>query len=588
MDGQTALKAKALFDQLDTSAMSSEELQLHGQLKTRLENEPAVAVAMRRQNPPAAQFGDPRAHEDTPLESIFPAAAHPLDAITGFLSNLDPRGLAHPIDAFMNDWNARGAAMDRLRSRGAKLITDDPQSAEPGEDVRNMFEWAVPVLGPAMARAGRQMESTDPTERARGFGGAIAATSGPKIVSKAISAARAPSRILQRRPPPSPPLPEIWNGPEPRGTMPITTETTAPPSLRANLAEYLLREAASKVPGVGTFLADKLKGSIARPRTTSTVIGQMDLGEPAAFGDAPEQPINPFKPREVPATQFEPRDASGKYVPRKSIPLKSDNNIASGAEEAVPSPKPGTFMRWRSKSGQYRTGKLVDVKTDQAGKHTFYFKADHLPRETEPVKVPESAIVRESDTRSPSAPEPAPSLRPAMTVAQRIEQNRQANLAATRTAGQFAAERERTMPVITPRPAPGTSTPAPAPSPPSATTRVSEPSTISTPKGEGVHTHTFTNPHTGESIHRVELKDGTSTVVPAAEPAAEPASVPGERAPGTVMRWKRKSTGEVRTGKLVEVETDQQTGKRIFHIQADHLPKNAAPVAVPEANLIRE
>lgn len=137
----------------------------------------------RKENPPATVNGDPNAPRESFLEQVFPAAAHPLDAIGGFARAMNPLpALLHPTDAIQNDLDARKNAFNSIKpSTGVT----DPQT---GENIRNLFAALVPFFGPAMASAGRQMESTDPSERAAGFGAAVANTSGPKIAAQVAPA----------------------------------------------------------------------------------------------------------------------------------------------------------------------------------------------------------------------------------------------------------------------------------------------------------------------------------------------------------------------------------------------------------------
>lgn len=146
-------------------------------------------IEYRKQNPPAASHGDPRAVPQSLLEQVMPALAHPVAALSGFANAVNPVGLVqavnHPIDTIQNDAAARAKAFNDIKPSTG--ITD-PQA---GENVRNLFAALVPFFGPAMASAGRQMESADPTQRATGFGAAIGNTSGPAIVAKAPALAGA-------------------------------------------------------------------------------------------------------------------------------------------------------------------------------------------------------------------------------------------------------------------------------------------------------------------------------------------------------------------------------------------------------------
>lgn len=151
--------------------------------------DPRTSVAMRKESPPATAHGDPNAKPESTLERIAAPIAHPLDTAGGLLSAVNPLpALMHPVDAWNADMAARGAAMSRLRAEGSQLITRDPMDPKSGQDLRDMFTYAVPLLGPAMAHAGEQMESTDATERASGFGGAVGLTSGPSVAGHMMSA----------------------------------------------------------------------------------------------------------------------------------------------------------------------------------------------------------------------------------------------------------------------------------------------------------------------------------------------------------------------------------------------------------------
>lgn len=151
---------------------------------------PRAQVAYRREHPPAAAQGDPNAKPESTLERIAAPIAHPLETASGLLSAVNPvPALLHPVDAWNADMAARGAAMDRLRAEGSKLITRDPADPKSGQDLRDMFTYAVPLIGPAMAHAGEQMGSPDAAERARGFGGAVGLTSGPAVAGRLASGA---------------------------------------------------------------------------------------------------------------------------------------------------------------------------------------------------------------------------------------------------------------------------------------------------------------------------------------------------------------------------------------------------------------
>lgn len=513
MNGQTALRAKQLFDQLDTSTMSPEELQLHGQIKQRLEREPAIAIAMRRAEP-TQKFN---------------------------LQPNDQRGFFHSLANAIPLPSAPGAGAGGIPVNSEEMKSSLLHMLVPG--LSQVEQIGSLVHDPSFENFNRHLNPlAGPAEQI--WEGNVRGGVGSALPFLAMSLAApfvpAPETAVAARTR----LPEVWNGPEPFGTMPIREITETPGTELPPVIESIIKKAAAaKAPIIGPYLVSKLLKKISQPTSSVREVGQVDLASTAAYGDAPDQPLNPFKPRNVPATQFEPRGASGRYAPRKSIPLKSDSaaDVAAQAGHGL--------------SARPATAPAVETRPARS--------------EEAPSPSPQSSSNQDTAALTPRAV-------PSASAAERIERNRQANLAATRKALGLAEERERTTPIAT-RPAPK----APA------NTAV-EPSTMSTPKGEGTHTHTFTNPRTGENVHRVELKDGSSTVVPASaqEPAttSTPAGAPTPEA-GTPMRWKSKS-GQFRTGKLVSSKTDETGDKRIFHLKADHLPKNSAPVEVPEERIV--
>lgn len=137
-------------------------------------------------------------------------------------------------------------------------------------------------------------------------------------------------------------LPDVWSGPEPSGSMPVYGEpSTTPPSILARGAEYAIREAANKIPFLGTHVGDALKGSIARSNAAPPMLGEMDLSRPAAFGAANVEPIRP----RAPGPEFDARNpvmesgAGGPVIvdPNSAMPVQRVS--ASGTDfNMQPSP----------------------------------------------------------------------------------------------------------------------------------------------------------------------------------------------------------------------------------------------------------
>lgn len=315
----------------------------------------------------AARSSVPR---ESTLEQIAAPIAHPLDTANGFLSSINPLpALTHPIDAFNTDMATRGAALDRLKAEGSKLITRDPMDPQSGKDLRDMFTYAVPFFGPAMAHAGEQMESLDPHERAKGFGGAIGLTSGPKIVKMATTdAAGTVSDVLAAR----------------RSTVPVQVDMPNPGPVRqtiGNLAGFVMPEKLHSAlkplwsgGGTRTVRVPVSDAPSPTPRVTSTgtdfpmhpssvpelpadasaskAVPSLPLRHPddwfrpvpeAEYGNAPVQPL--IQPRKV-GPDFDPRGPGGRFAPVKSIPLVGDppapTPVRTARSTATPTPAHST------------------------------------------------------------------------------------------------------------------------------------------------------------------------------------------------------------------------------------------------------
>jgi hypothetical protein len=59
-------------------------------LRPRAPGDVMSRIAERRARPPAAAKGDPRARAESGLERVFPAAAHPGAALSGFVQAINP------------------------------------------------------------------------------------------------------------------------------------------------------------------------------------------------------------------------------------------------------------------------------------------------------------------------------------------------------------------------------------------------------------------------------------------------------------------------------------------------------------------
>lgn len=224
-------------------------------------------------------------------ESIDPAVqltrGNPL-ALAGPVG-LAAGSMVHTIGAGIGDQT--GQALDAAQQRDA------------GGYLRHFFGAAVPLIGPQLAEGN--------VAGAMGTATALLAPMGLGKLARLRSAVPLP-----------PELPEIWNGGEPSGSMPVHGESvTSSPTRISRVGEYAAREVASKLPVVGTHVGDLIKGSIATRRTSVPVVGEMDLSKPAAYGNAPTQPL--IQPKTI-GPEYDPRTPSGQYISRKSIPLVGD------------------------------------------------------------------------------------------------------------------------------------------------------------------------------------------------------------------------------------------------------------------------
>lgn len=242
-------------------------------------------IAARKASPPATAHGDPNASQEGNFAQAFPQLRHPIEATKGFVSALNPLPMIqHPIDAFNNDRKARGAAFDRLNTHN--LIGADPASPEAGEALRDLFEYAIPGVGPAFAGAGRDLNSTDPKQRARGFGTALAVTSGPAMVEAGIGAAgNAAGKIG----------PSLVNGAEvryakvldPKGIHPELAQQTAREMIadrvklndpRTEVAEYAKRKM-----GPASNRLDDAISNMANPVDGGAVLSSIDAAHDGLF-----------------------------------------------------------------------------------------------------------------------------------------------------------------------------------------------------------------------------------------------------------------------------------------------------------------
>lgn len=164
-----------IFDQVAQSSGDVFDQVARGDVRTE--------IARRKANPPPTATGDPNAIPQSTLETYLPFVAHPVETGKGFVGAVAGgiNALAHPVQTVQNDAQARADAYQRMLKRG--LTSDDP------EQLRDAVRVMLPLVGPAFAQIGDQLNSQNPQERARGTGAGLAMVAGPEMVKDALGAA---------------------------------------------------------------------------------------------------------------------------------------------------------------------------------------------------------------------------------------------------------------------------------------------------------------------------------------------------------------------------------------------------------------